>query len=123
MAKKTKYCLNYVKGRHLNDGKSPSHMHCSECYPEVKERYDSIERHGGALVGLRAARTLSGGSFGYETTQGEKERNLNAFFHYVMPHIPGDVARKLSKDISQQNSLELQKQDGSYIKVIPYSNR
>jgi hypothetical protein len=121
MPRKTKYCLNYAIGQHLNDGKSPSHMHCSACYEQVKKRYDAMMNQGGPLVGLRAARMHAGGSFGYERTQNEKETNLMAFFNYVMPHIPIEQARKLSKEIAANSgTCELPKQDGSYRKVKMY---
>lgn len=120
MPRKTKYCLNYAAGRHLNDGKSPSHMHCSACYEEVKKRYTSIDNHGGPIVGLRAARMLAGGSFGYERSQGDKERNLRAFFHYVMPEVHNARVEKLVKEMAAANKVELEHQDGTYKTASAY---
>jgi len=100
MAKKTKYCMNYRAGRHLNDGKSPSNMHCSACYEEVKERYNLIKEEGGQIEGLRGARALAGGSF-QSNNKGDNERNLRAFFHYVMPHITTSEAEIYIKEISE----------------------
>lgn len=122
MARKTKYCLNYAKGRHLNDGKSPSHMHCSECYEEVKERYASIQANGGALEGLRAARTLAGGSFGYENNERDKERNLRAFFWFVMPEVHQARVDKLVKEMSISNKVTVIAQGGVPKTVIMYDN-
>lgn len=121
MARKTKYCLNYSKGKHLNDGKSPSHMHCSECYEEVKLRYESIERNGGPVEGLRAARMLSGGGFGYETNRGDKERNLRAFFHYVMPEMHQARVDKIVRDLAKSNKGEFVAQGGK-IKTVHFYN-
>lgn len=120
MGRKTKYCLNYGKGKHLNDGKSPSYMHCSQCYDEVKKKYESIEKHGGPVIGLRAARMLAGGSFGYENHRGDKERNLMAFFNYVMPEIPLETARIMAKDIANSNNAELEHFRKGYVKVKMY---
>lgn len=121
MGRKTKYCLNFGKGKHLNDGLSPSNMHCSKCYEEVKHRYEVTEKQGGAIVGLRAARMLAGGSFGYEYSQSEKERNLRAFFNYVMPEIPAEQANLLAKEIAyKSNAVELPTQNGGYKEVKMY---
>jgi hypothetical protein len=125
MGRKTKYCVNYKRGKHLNDGKSPSHMYCSECYPEAKAKYekkiDNIEAQGGRLVGLRAARTLAGGSFGYERSKEEKTTNLMAFFNYVMPEIDTERALQLSREIAEgSGKSEIQKQDGSYTTIKMY---
>ena len=120
MGRKTKYCLNFGKGKHLNNGKSPSSMHCSECYEEVKKKYESIEAHGGNVEGLRAARMLAGGSFGYERTKGDKERNLMAFFHYVMPEIPIETAQIMAKDIAYNGTTELEHFRKGYVKVKMY---
>ncbi len=107
MPRKTKYCLNFGLGKHLNDGKSPSHMHCSRCYEEVKNRLETIEKQGGPVEGLRAARVFNGGfSAGKVRGYSEKEKtqDLMAFFYYVMPHIPMDQARMLSRDIANNKS-------------------
>lgn len=118
MGRKTKYCLNYANGRHLNDGKSPSGCYCSVCYQDVKKRLETTQQQGGPIEGLRGARTLAGGSFGYEQTKEEKERNLRAFFHYVMPHIHGDRARQLAKEIAEKPGVnEYNVQSGGYKRI------
>lgn len=109
--KRTKYCQN-IGPRHLR-GESPNKQYCLECYTKLKERYARIESEGGPIAGLRGARVLADGSFGYERTAQEKERNLNAFFYYVMPHIPEEKAKKYIKDIvSQGNSNDFCTNDG-----------
>lgn len=105
MTRTTKYCQNhYLGARHLRDKKSPSKCYCTECYNEIKQRLENIDKQGGRIVGLRGARLLAGGSFGYERTKDEKERNLQAFFHYVMPEIPSLRATALIKDIVNNGS-------------------
>ncbi len=94
----TKFCQN-IGEKHLRDKASPSKCYCSTCYNEMKLRLEKIEKEGGAIAGLRGARMLAGGSFGYERSKDEKRRNLGAFFHYVMPHIPQAKADKLINDI------------------------
>lgn len=95
----TKYCQN-IGPRHLRGG-SPNKQYCVGCYEAMKERLERIKQEGGPVEGLRAARTLADGSFGYERTQADKERNLNAFFHYCMPHIPQERAQHLAKEIAK----------------------
>lgn len=120
MGRKTKYCLNYEKGRHLNDKKSPSGCYCSGCYDEMKNRLRLIEQQGGAIQGLRAARCKADGSFGYERTKTEKETNLRAFFYYVMTHIPTEKAERFVKEIAASNTMELEYQGGTYKRVKSY---
>lgn len=108
----TKYCQN-IGPRHLRDKKSPSKCYCSDCYDEIKNRLETIEKQGGRIQGLRAARMLAGGSFGYERTIDEKKRNLAAFFHYVMPEIPNAKAQVLINDIANNSgTVDMMAQDG-----------
>lgn len=107
----TKYCQN-IGPRHLREDSSPSKCYCVTCYDKIKARMATIEAQGGPIEGLRGARMLAGGSFGYERTQGEKERNLRAFFHYVMPHIPEEKAEVYAKEISKSNSADFSTKDG-----------
>lgn len=90
------------------------------CYGEAKNKYARIEAQGGQVVGLRAARMLAGGSFGYERSKAEKERNLLAFFNYVMPEIPIERATMLAKDIAYDGNLELEHHSKGYVKVKAY---
>lgn len=99
----TKYCQN-IGVRHLRDKNSPSKCYCTECYNEIKTRLETIERQGGPVAGLRAVRTLVGGSFGYARSKDEKKLQLSAFFHYVMPHIPSAKADVLIRDIVNNGS-------------------
>ncbi len=98
----TKFCQN-IGTRHLRDTKSPSKQYCSHCYQEISERLATIEQQGGRIQGLRGARMLAGGSFGYERSVDEKKRNLAAFFHYVMPEIPSAKAQVLINDIAKNS--------------------
>lgn len=123
MPRKTKYCLNYAAGKHLNDGLSPSHMHCSACYDEVKERYATIEKQGGPIEGLRAARVLADGSFGYERRPEDKDRNLRAFFYYVMPHLHQARVDQLVKEMTKENTNDFITQGGVLKRVQMYKNR
>ncbi len=100
--KKTKYCQN-IGPKHLRNTDSLSKHYCTTCYSELKQRYDMIEKQGGCINGLRAARAIGGGSFGYEKSKSEKEQNLSAFFHYVMLHIPKEKATSMIKDIVYKN--------------------
>jgi len=113
MGRKRKYCLNFTIGSHQIDKESKSTCYCSNCYDAAKKRYDNMQKMGGELVGLRAARTLAGGSFGYETRMVDKKRNLMAFFNYVMPHIPIERAIYLTDKICEgKNTIELESHDG-----------
>ena len=109
--RKTIYCQN-IGPKHLRDTNSPSKHYCNECYGKLKAKYDLIEAQGGPIEGLRGARVLAGGSFGYEQSQNDKERNLHAFFHYVMPHIPEEKAHALSKEISKNGRVDFCTKDG-----------
>lgn len=116
----TKYCQN-IGERHLRDLKSPSKQYCSHCYQEISERLATIEQQGGRIEGLRAARTLAGGSFGYERSVDEKKRNLAAFFHYVMPEIPNARAQILINDIAKNSgTVDMVAQGGKIQRVKQY---
>mgnify|MGYP006935511271 CR=1 FL=1 len=102
--RKTKYCQN-IGEKHLREKNSPSNHYCVACYTKLKERYKVIEAQGGPIAGLRAARCLADGSFGYERSANEKERNLRAFFYYVMPHIPDEKAEQYVKEIAHRDGV------------------
>lgn len=94
----TKYCQN-IGSRHAREKESPSKHYCIDCYTKLKDRYTKIETQGGPIAGLRAARALADGSFGYEKSKRDKDRNLRAFFYYVMPHIPDEKADHYVREI------------------------
>ncbi len=85
--KKTKYCQRIgTKGsRHLRDKKSPSSSYCTECYLEMKERYDNWD------IGLRGVRELSSTN---------PKIALAGFFAYVMPHISIDKANEYIRELT-----------------------
>lgn len=107
----TKYCQN-IGPKHIRNVDSPSKHYCTECYNSTKARLEKINQQGGPVAGLRMARVMADGSFGYERSRNDKERNLRAFFYYVMPHIPDAKVDVLVKDMAKTNSSDYCTNDG-----------